>query len=394
MKALRGIIRKYRQKIVLTAAALLAIFSLYIFKLGSLAGGLSQQEISTANRAVGWHGIYHDPFYLPLNLVRSAAFFLRPDHGQTVTRVSNILFGLAAIAAFYFIAKVWYGRRIALVATVMFLTSAWTLHVSRYANYDVLYLWALPMLLLTHVAIRKYTESALVVLGCFITWLALLYIPGMIWFVLLTAFLQRKFVAEAWRSISNTYRGLIVATLLFGLPLLAVGLTRHDALLTWIGLPAEFHSPLRVAKDFAGVFVHLFIRGPQYPDVWLGKLPILDTFTLATCLAGLYFFLTHLTAFRSKLLLAYFVIGTILISLAGPVSISLLVPLMYIYAATGIAFLLHDWLKTFPFNGLARGLGIGLVALAVGLSCLYNLRAYFIAWPHNEITKATFRYHR
>jgi hypothetical protein len=394
MKALSGIIRKHRQKIALTATVLLAVFSLYIYKLGSLAGGLSQQEITSANRAVGWHGIYHDPFYLPLNLVRSVAFFLRPAHGQTITRVSNILFGLAAIAAFYVIAKVWYGRRIAVVAMVMFVTSAWTLHVSRYANYDVMYLWALPMLLLTHVAIRKYTDSALVVLGCFITWLALLYIPGMVWFVLLTACLQWKFLAEAWSTISVTYRGLIVALFLFGLPLLAVGLTRHDAVLTWIGLPTHFHSLLQMAKDFAGVFVHLFVRGPQYPDVWLGKLPILDIFTLATSLAGIYFFLTHLAAFRSKLLLGYFLLGAVLIGLAGPVSISLLVPLMYIYAATGIAFLLHDWLQTFPFNGLARGLGIGLVAIAVVLSCLYNLRAYFIAWPHNEITKATFRYHR
>jgi hypothetical protein len=28
------------------------------------------------------------------------------------------------------------------------------------------------------------------------------------------------------------------------------------------------------------------------------------------------------------------------------------------------------------------------------LSCLYNLRAYFVAWPHAATTQTTFRYHR
>jgi hypothetical protein len=62
--------------------------------------------------------------------------------------------------------------------------------------------------------------------------------------------------------------------------------------------------------------------------------------------------------------------------------------------ATGLAYLLRDWLKTFPNNPVARGVGIGLVVAAVGLSCIYNYRAYFIAWPHNTVTRTVFIYHR
>jgi len=122
--------------------------------------------------------------------------------------------------------------------------------------------------------------------------------------------------------------------------------------------------------------------------------PILDAFTLLAAALGIYFYAKHSKAWRSRTIVMMFAIGVILVALGGPVGLSLLVPLLYVTAAAGLAYILHDWLKVFPNNPLARGLGISLVALLVGLSCIYNLRAYYVAWPHNPDTKATFKYHR
>jgi hypothetical protein len=77
--------------------------------------------------------------------------------------------------------------------------------------------------------------------------------------------------------------------------------------------------------------------------------------------------------------------------LGGAAYLSLVVPLLYIFAATGIAYLLHEWLRVFPLNPVARKLGIGLVVVAVAVSCSYNLRAYYVAWPHNAATQTAFR---
>ena len=52
--------------------------------------------------------------------------------------------------------------------------------------------------------------------------------------------------------------------------------------------------------------------------------------------------------------------GVVLVGLGGPVGLSILVPLLYVAVATGLAYLLHEWLKVFPNNPLARGFGIGL----------------------------------
>ena len=87
-------------------------------------------------------------------------------------------------------------------------------------------------------------------------------------------------------------------------------------------------------------------------------------------------------------------IGTILIGLGGPVGLSMLVPVLFLLAAAGLHSLLQSWLRVFPTNPIARNLGVSLVILAVAVSCTYNLRSYFVAWPHNATTQATFRYRR
>ncbi len=364
-----------------------------LYRLGSLVGGLSIGEHATSVLPAGWHDIYNNAMYLPLKAVQSTDFYLFPHHGLTLTRLPNTLFGTLAIINFTWLIWLWHGRRTALIAGLLFATSAWVLHTSRLASFDVLYLWALPTLLLMNVALQRRPDKTLVVYGNVLLWGLLLYIPGMVWLVIINIYIQRKAVAKGWQHFGRWWQRLLY--LLAGavcLPLLINNLRQPELLRLWLGLPAHLAAPLQLLKNFAAVFIHLFIRGPQYPDIWLGRAPILDVFTLAICLIGLYFYAQHWQASRSRLLGGLFLVGAILVALGGPVGLSLLVPLLYIVAATGIAYLLKEWLQVFPLNPLARGIGLGLVAVAVVLACTYNLRAYFIAWPHNETTKTVFRY--
>lgn len=384
-----------RQSYILLAAACLAVLAwLMLYKLGSLVGGLSLGEQHAATSPVGWHGLYHDALYLPLKLVRSVVFYLFPHHGYTLTRLPNTVFGAMAVLSFTWLVWLWHGRRTALIASILFATGAWTLHVSRLASFDVLYLWALPTLLLMNVALRRYPDRPYIMYGSVILWGLLLYLPGMVWLLIINWYFQRKHIAKGWQQFEGFWqKALFLLAGLIWLPLLVINLRHMTVLRGWLGLPDHFAPPLTLLKDFVGVFVHLFIRGPQYPQLWLGKTPLLDVFTLAMCLIGLYFYAQNRRASRSRMLGSFFIVGAILVALAGPVGLSLLVPLLYIVAATGVAYLVREWLQVFPINPLARGVGLGLVALAVVLACTYNLRAYFIAWPRNHDTQAVFRYH-
>ncbi len=393
MKRARQKLRQHRRLIIILAAAFAAVCFLLLYRLGSLTGGMSIGEVATARTLVGWHGIYHDPLYLPLELVRSAVFFLFPDHGQTLTRLPNVLFGLLAIISFGWLMRLWHGRRTAILATALFATGAWTLHASRLASFDALYFCAIPILLLTYVKMQRDNQKAWVFYGSMMAWGALLYVPGLIWLLVLTLYASRKAVVSGWQHFSSWWQRL--GYLLIGiiwLPLLTFRLQDTELLKTWLGMPLDFAAPLTLLKQFMAVFVHLFVKGPEYPALWLGQAPILDIFTLAACLIGIYFYARNWKASRSRLLGSFFIVGAVLIGLGGPVGLSLLVPVLYLLAATGIAYLTREWLQTFPLNPLARGLGISLVVLAVVLSCTYNARSYFVAWPHNAITQATFRY--
>jgi len=392
VQGLRAYVRRNRRWLGIGTLAAAALCWLLLYKLGSLVGGLSRGELAVTTAPVGWHGIYHQPLELPLKLLRSAVFWLFPTHGQTLTRLPNAVLGGLAVISFIGLIRLWHGRRTAVLATALFAVGAWTLHVSRLASSDVLYLWALPTLLFSHFLLRKYFQKSTVWICSMLVWGMLLYVPGMAWFVFIDIILQRKFIVAGWREARRWWRRL--AYLLAGaiwLPLLAIDLRRSGELLHWLGLPAHFVTGKALAKQFAAVPVHLFIRGPQYPDLWLARAPILDVFALVACVLGIYFYATHLKAARSQYLLLLALGGWILVGLGG-VPLSLLVPLLYMAAATGIAYLLREWLKIFPNNPLARSLGIGMVVFAVALSCLYNYRAYFIAWPHNDATKTTFHY--
>ncbi len=394
IRGLRSAVRDNWQLFGWGIAAMVAGW-LLIYKLGSLTGGLSRGEMSAASARLGWHGIYHDPFDLPLKAVRSVLFYLVPAHGQTLTRLPNVVFGGLAIVSFGVLIRLWHGARVAALATAMFAASAWTLHVSRLASYDALYLWALPALMCSHFLLRRYYKNPLVWFAGIITWGLLLYVPGLVWFIIVDVWLQRRFVAGGWRHAGRWWlRLLYVVAGLIWLPLLALALSRSGAWKTWLGLPAHFDGATALLKHFAGVPVHLLVRGPEYPQLWLGRSPILDVFGLAGCMLGIYFYVTRWRSHRSRYLLVAAVFGFVLVGINGPVQLSLLVPLLYMAIATGLAYLLHEWLKIFPNNPLARGIGLGLVIFAVGLSCVYNYRAYFVAWPHTAATKAAFQYRR
>lgn len=395
MKAVKLVWRHNAPVVLWLILGLAVVAGLLLYKLATLTGGLSATEVKAATQPVGWQGILHDPFYLPLKLVRSVVYFVAPDHGQLLTRLPNALFGGLTMISFAWLIWLWHGRRTAILTSVLFATSAWVLHTSRLASFDVLYLWAVPTLCIIQVLLHRHSDKALVWYGSLLTWGLLAYVPGMIWLIGLQVILQRKLIVQAWRHFSEWWQQVLsVLAVAIWLPLLVLAFTRVGQFVTWLGLPTHWDGPFEVLKHLVAVPVHLFIRGPQYPEQWLGRTPIFDAFTLVACLVGIYFYAKRWDSARSRTIGLLLIVGGLLVAAHGPVSISLLVPLLYAAAATGIAYLLHDWLKVFPVNPLARGLGIGLVGLAVAVSCLYNLRAYFVAWPHNTVTKAIFRYHR
>jgi hypothetical protein len=118
------------------------------------------------------------------------------------------------------------------------------------------------------------------------------------------------------------------------------------------------------------------------PLIWAGQLPVLDVFTDAMLALGLYLIWKHRDLDRSKLVFISLIGGIILITLGGPVNLTILVPPIYMVVTGGIGYLSDHWLKVFPSNPLARVTGMTILVLAVLVSMNFQFRRYFVALPH------------
>jgi hypothetical protein len=365
---------------------------LLLFQLGSLTGGLSPHEIKQAEFSSSWRHLVSNPLNLPLTAVQWAILTIVPHHGHSITRAASPIFGVLALVAFAYILRRWYGVRSAIYGSVIFGLSSWFLHVSRYASVDVLYMWAMPMMLAVLIAWDRHNERKIALVCAVAAVSVLLYIPGMVWLVLAGLLLQSHLLLDSWHNAERfVWRfTLLLTPLIILLPLVLAFVSHPTLVQTWLGLPQHFGAPGSVLRGLVHSVSFFVYRGPATPELWLLRAPILSFFGMVMAVLGVLFYAKHYRAPRTRLLFACFVIGALLFALGGPVSISILVPLVYLFISAGFGYLLHEWLTVFPRNPLARGIGFTLLGVAVGLACLYNLKSYFVVWPHNSATHVAF----
>jgi len=377
----------------LLIALLIISIGLFVYRLGSITPGVSLAEQGTAKTIVGFHGIYHNPLFLPIKLVRSVIFNIGSVHSIFALRLANVIFGTITVLVFFYLVKLWHNLRVAVMASIIFCASAWTLHITRYASDDIVYYWAIPTIFLLDTLFQKYPKNKYLWYGAITLFGVMLYVPGLVWFIALDTFL-------IWPSIVENIKGIKpiekIYSLILGLVLvsLLVGdLFRSGQFIEWLGLPNKYPSASQLIKNVARVPYHLFARGPYNPELWVGKLPILDIFSLVTCLIGIYYYARHYNNLRSKLLGLFGLIGWALVILGGAFSLSGLVVILFLLSASGIAYLLKEWLEVFPNNPIARATGVVLLSLVILLAVYYNTRSYFVAWADSNTTHSVFHYH-
>jgi hypothetical protein len=297
------------------------------------------------------------------------------------------------LGAMTYILRRWYGQRTAVIGFMVLATSAALLHAGRLGDTTILYLTAIPLLLSAHIALVHAEGRKFGLLYWLFASVMLLYVPGMVWLVLLQIIWQWQVLIEELREHTTKLHLLIGLLAVVGLAPLVYGFSYQKSLafaLSWTGLPTELPTWIGLGKDAAASVLFVIFQTPLDPVHWLGTLPLLGAFMLLCFVAGIVFYGQHIRAERTQLLLLCSLLSFVLVTAGGLVSRALLVPLIYIVAFGGIAYVLHFWLRMFPSNQTARRLGIVLISIALLLTMTYNLRHYFVAWPHSPETRAVF----
>jgi len=377
------------QPTLLYIIAISALASLFVFRLGTLLPGLSESEITAVSQSSSLGTIANNPINAPHKLGQLAIRNIGRD-GAVAARIISAGFGLLSVYLFFSIARRWFTLRIAFFGTMLFATSSWVLQTIRNATPDVMLFGSLA-LVLCGLWLRFGAKRSIAWIATGLVTAICLYIPGLVWFVVGFVVWQFPAITKELRRtppISSVLSGLFFLLLLT--PLFGAIVRDISVLRALAGLPQFFIGWQAFAINLVDAPLQLFVRGPHNPALWLGRLALLDIFTTAMFVLGVYSLYLGRTLDRIKLLSGAFIIGVILVALNGPINITILLPFVYISVTSGLRFFLQRWFTVFPRNPLARSIGLVLIVAAIVVSAAYNTARYFVAWPAAPATQSAF----
>lgn len=386
-RALKYISVSWRQYL-LYGGALAAAAMVLTFRLFKLVPYASSTEIAARESARTIDLLIQNPLFLPHKLTQLALYVAGFD-GLLASRFISVVFAFVAVLFFYRVVRTWYTPRVAFMASGLFLSASWLLHHARLATPAVLYLMSIA-LIWAGFRIVGNTRTRFTMAVIILVLLSLLFVPGFIWIIVAGIVWQRKRVMAEIKSLHNAQLAALALVGVVVLGILAQAFVRDTSLLfVWLGLPETFMVK-EAALRLALTPYHVFIRAPFDPVTWLGRLPYVNVAMGLLFGLGCYVLYKSITLDRIRALLGILIIGSVLAALGGEVSLVIILPLICLAIAAGIALLLQQWFTVFPRNPIARGIGVAFVIALVSMSIYYNLFQYFEAWPKNLDTQAVF----
>jgi len=384
------ILSSYWDEIIISIGAFIIFGLLLVLNLSKQPPRLSGQEVASAFSAHNLHFNNLNPINLLYNLPLHFALILHASIGSL--RIVSVIYAVALLLIMYIVLTYWFNSFLSAVGVAMVATSSWFLNLSRVATPDILFALGSMVLiascmLFMHTRLRNMTF--ILFLGCLA---ALVYIPGFIWLVSGVLIWSHKRIFQAFKRVSNYEK---VIGILFGLAiLLPLGwsLRMHPNLFkAFLGLPNHFNTPIMLFKNLYHIPLTLFVRAPLSPQYWLGTLPLLDVIETVLFVFGLYTIYHNHRLAEPRNVFIYGVLACVaLVTLGGPVTIAILLPVIFIIIIVGLLYVWNLWLGVFPKNPIAISLGLSLMVVLLAVSCNYQLRRYLIAWQGSPTTSQVF----
>lgn len=366
-----------------------------LWHLGRAAPGFSPSEQVFVDSTSSIHKLIDNPLYAPL---KAGQYLLHISQLNTpvMMRLISVTVGLAALVCFYLLIRHWHTRRMALIATALMGGSSWFLSISRAATPDILFV-AMPLALIcvNYFSYRRerVAPKTVFMVKVFTTIIAL-YVPTMIWFVLIIDAMYFRQLKLVWKKLPNKEIVIGLLTLAVGITPLVYSFVKDIHILQlWAGLPTSLLTP----KDYGVQLTHIVLsvgyKTVFNPGIRLATTPLLDIMSSIFLCIGLYSYWLKRHAKITTVLLVMGLTSVTVLTLtngadSGP--LALLLPFVYINIAAGATLLLQQWFRVFPKNNIARGIGVFLLCALVSLGVFFHFQKYFVAWPQNPDTSKIF----
>lgn len=322
--------------------------------------------------------------FLPLKLVQYLTYKFS-HHSIIAYKSLSVVIAIGALITFYYVLVRWRTKRVGLLGALLLGSSTLFLSTASSASPEIYYLLAGCLLPLAIVIIGEEGTKYDLIFIALITAM-LLYAPGMWAFLILGvifAFNNLKVLLEEF-NIKQKLTALFVFLIAIS-PLiysLIINTVQYKSLL--LGSSYHLISLEFVKNNLVKLPEMIIVHGINNPGVWLISTPILDVFTIAMALLGVYAYKIGFHPVRFRGLIIYTIASIGLIGILGISALWLLLIPIYLFAARGIALMLQQWFSVFPKNPLARYLGVFVVIIALSFAVFYHVNRFYVVWPKNS----------
>jgi len=385
----RGLTRSSFRMVIVAASLLAVLFMLYFWKLGSLTSGLSPAEKASAELSSSLSLIIDNPVNAPYHLLQFGLHQL--DSSILALRLSSVLFMMAFLALFYLMLKLWFGRVIATLSTLILAASPMLIVAARNATPEVMFLAPLAIIaeFLWMSRRKKYLNIAWLV---FVATVAVcLYIPGIIWLVVAGLILKWRELGQLARSI-NAWMASLSMLVFLGLivPLVMAAAKDPSIVKPLFLIPDHLAAYTDIGKSLGWSALALIWRLPYVTDLTVGRLPLLSITQIA--MTGFGLFAMWSKARRETLELSAIFAGSLVLAALNE-RLTLLIPaimVICIFTAAGLRYLYVQWNNIFPRNPIPRGFAVAMLIVLVGIQLIYGWRYALVAWPNSPATRAVY----
>jgi 4-amino-4-deoxy-L-arabinose transferase-like glycosyltransferase len=395
LKFISGMFGKFQTQVFLILVFGLALF-LRLWQLATLPPGVSAAENiiieQIKNLSVGnlWLG---SRFYQAAYVY--SGFAVGKIFGLNVLnlRIMSAIFGaLTILLTYIFIAK-WFSKKIAIFTAFLFSISAFHITLSRLVLPDVM----MPMILLLLFVIltEAYRTKNIWLFGAsgVLVALGLYTSPAFLIVPLLFVTTGIYFFYKNKKFFSSYRQEIIIAAIAFFAAVIPYAVSFYHnpvAYLTFFGFN---RSIWQIILNISQVPYMFIIGTPVNYFVNLGAEPLLDPFISITAISGVVIAVMSASRRKYFFLLSWIGLFVLYASLKRGVQIPDLVgilPVIYVFSALALDYVIEKWFATFPLNKRAQLLAIAIISIFFALSAVYNFDRYFVGYKNSILVKKEF----
>ena len=333
--------------------------------------------------------LWNDGMYLFYKALNYLIYAVSPRHNFFYL-LPSIIISLLTVIISYVILNKWHGKIIGFLGSLLLVSSPILLHLGRIQDYEINYILIIPIIYFIYLLTRITVDNRITYLIFFLYGVILL-IPGGIFFVLLSVYLNKKILKSLVTNNFNFIKSILL--LFFGfywIPLVINYLSEKSSnYLNLLGISGFSNVNYKDLYTYFKPFNQVFVYGINRPTIWLHGTPLIDGSITILFVLGLYFYFRNLKANRTKLIFGTLILSYLLSILNTNFIFVFSIAVIFI-AISGLHSLILLWNKYFPINKVAKGFAYSLIFILIFISLIYNYRSYFVAWKYSQNSIVSF----